>query len=64
MEERFKEIILTMADHDMNVKRVAEVLHYHRNTMVYQLNKIQSIYGLDPRKFYDLCKLVEMVKEG
>ena len=58
-----RETILAMAEHDMNVIAVANEMHYHRNTMYYRLEQINKDYGLNPRRFYDLVKLVEMAKD-
>lgn len=51
---------------NMNLNKTADALFYHRNTVVYYLNRIQEKYGLNPHNFYDLCKLLgyEKVKEG
>ena len=63
MDERDAEIILALADHKMNISEVARVGYMHRNTVIYHIGRIKKITGLDPTEFYDLCKLVEMVKE-
>ena len=63
MDERDVQIILAMAENDMYVSKVAEAMFMHYNTVVYHIHKIQKITGLDPRRFYDLCKLVQMVGE-
>lgn len=64
LEERHKEIVFAMAENDMNATAAAAALNYHRNTIMYHLEQIRRLYGLDPRCFYDLCRLVEMAKEG
>lgn len=58
-----KAVILSMAKNDMNLSRVAEDLDYHRNTMLYHCDRLEALFGLNPKRFYDLCKLLEMVKE-
>lgn len=63
MDERAVKIILAMAAHDMYVSKVAEAMFMHYIIVVYHLNRIKRITGLDPRRFYDLCKLVQMVRE-
>lgn len=63
MDERDAEIILALADHNMNETQTAKDLYMHRNTVIYRLRKVKKLTGLDPMNFYDLCKLVEMVKE-
>ena len=56
-------VILGLAEHDMNLSKAAKLLFVHRNTMVYHINRVKRITGLNPMKFYDLCKLVKMAKE-
>ncbi len=38
---------------DLNVKKTAEKLFIHRNTLIYRLNKIEKEIGLDLRNFSD-----------
>jgi DNA-binding PucR family transcriptional regulator len=64
MSELDREIILLYAKNDMSASRTAKEMHYHRNTIVYHITTIHWRYGLNPKKFYDLVKLVEMAKEG
>ena len=63
MTEREKEIVLALARNDMNVSKTAKDLHFHRNNMTYHIERITKKYNLDPRKFYDLIKLIESAKE-
>lgn len=63
MDERYKAIIESMANNDMNTASVSRELYFHWNTTAYHLDKIREKTGLDPRCFYDLVKLVEMVNE-
>lgn len=37
--------------HGMNVSETSRVMYMHRNTLIYRLNKIQSVTGLDIRVF-------------
>ena len=60
----YRSIIIAMADHNMNISVVADELHYNRNTICYHINKIIRKFGLNPRKFYDLCQLMKLVKAG
>lgn len=64
MTEHHKKIILAYAANDMKIKKTAENLSYGETTIVYHLNQIHRKYGLNPRRFYDLVKLVEMAKES
>jgi len=42
---------------DMSLSVAAKKLHLHRNTLIYRLDKIQSLIGLDPRKFNDAIQI-------
>ena len=64
LNERKREIILAMAECNMNESEVSRKLHFHRNNVVYHCENIREKTGLDPQNFYDLVKLVDMVKDG
>lgn len=59
-----KEIILALAENNMRSTFVAEKLNYHRNTVEYHILQVIKKTGLNPKNFYDLCKLVEAVKNN
>lgn len=63
MDELDVEIVLALADHNMNESSVSRALFMHRNTVIYHIGKVKKKTGLDPAKFYDLCKLVQMINE-
>ena len=63
MDELDARIILALADNGMVVSEAAKVVFMHRNGVVHRIEKIHQITGLDPTDFWDLCKLVQMVKE-
>ena len=46
---------------DLNVSRTARKLYMHRNTLIYRLNKIQNITGLDIRVF-DMAVTFEILR--
>lgn len=50
---------------DLNVSETSRLLYVHRNTLVYRLDKIQKITGLDLRKFDDaiIFKVSMLVKK-
>ena len=62
LTNRQKEIILAVAQCDMSLNRVAEMLYFHRNTVVYHCDAIHRNTGLNPRRFYDLEKLLKIVR--
>ena len=57
-------IILAYADCNMNAAQTAKVTYYRKESIYDHLDKIYLLTGLNPRKFYDLVKLVKKVKEG
>ena len=63
MDERDVEIILALADNNMNESETSRALYMHRNTVIYRLRKVKRLTGLDPMNFHDLCKLVQRVNE-
>ncbi|MDE6442097.1 MAG: helix-turn-helix domain-containing protein [Clostridia bacterium] len=38
-------------ENGMNISATARILYMHRNTLIYRLNKIQTVTGLDIRVF-------------
>ena len=58
MTEVQEAILKSYARNDMSVNATAIELHYNRGNVKYHLTKIKKDTGLDPRKFYDLCKLL------
>lgn len=63
MNKEDAHIVITMANHNMNVTDVARAIFTHRNTVLYHLNKVKQQTELDPRRFYDLVELVKMAQE-
>lgn len=63
MTEKERKVLLTFADCNMRLTETGERLHYHRNSVEYILKRIHQKTGLDPRKFYDLLKLLWKVTE-
>ena len=45
-------------DNDLNVSATARALFMHRNTLIYRLNKVRSVTGLDPCSFGDALTLL------
>lgn len=60
LTQREHDIIYSMAENNQCLSVVAEAVHYHRNTLLYYIQKIQKKTGLDPRNFYDLAALLGM----
>lgn len=40
-------------DSNLNISKTAKALYMHRNTLIYRLNKIKKLTGLDIKKFDD-----------
>ena len=57
-------VVLAFAENNMRVTQTAKKLFLHRNTVQYHLDIVAKKTGLSPLKFYDLVKLVGILKEG
>lgn len=55
-----RETILAYADSGMNGQEASRKIYLSRTAFFYRLKRIEQKTGLDPRRFYDLVKLVEM----
>lgn len=64
MSELEKQIIIAFAECDMNISELARKLMYHRNTINWRLDRIYEKTNLNPRKFYDLIKLLKEVQSN
>lgn len=58
LDERDYQILQVMADKNLNVNRTADKLWMHRKTVLYHVEKIKRITGLDARKFHDMRQLL------
>lgn len=63
MTKQDARIVAAMADCNLRPSEVARREYMHRNTVLYHLDKVKRETGLDAQNFYDLIKLVDMVKE-
>lgn len=57
------DVILLLAENDMNVSAVARDLFISNSAVLWMLTKICVKTKLDPRCFYDLVELVKIAKE-
>lgn len=64
LDERDKTLIFSLAKNNMNVSVVSRKLFMHRNTVVYNLERIKRLTGLNPMSFFDLVELIRRVGEG
>lgn len=44
-------------ENGMNLTEAAKKLHLHRNTLIYRLNKVKKLVGLNPVNFYDALQI-------
>ena len=56
-------VVLAFADNDMNATETGRKLFMNKNTVRYHLEMVGEKTGLSPFKFYDLVKLVGILKE-
>ena len=42
-------------EHNLDISLTSKAGYMHRNTLIYRLDKIKSIVGLDVREFKDAC---------
>lgn len=62
-DDHFTELaktFLTFCDTNMNMSKAAKKLYIHRNTLIYRLQKIETITGLNIKSF-DHCLLLYLV---
>ena len=53
LDEETLQTIYKFFENNLNVSETSRQLFVHRNTLVYRLDKIERLTGLDPRKFDD-----------
>ena len=65
LDEEMITTIKTFFDNGLNISETARQLYVHRNTLVYRLEKIEKVIGLDIRNFDNALtyKIVAMVME-
>lgn len=60
-DSEYRDTILTYVTSDMSIKATAEKMYLSRKAVLYRLDRIKEKTGLNPRRFFDLVKLVEMM---
>ena len=55
--QQFSRIMKSFAKHNGSLGTCADELFIHKNTLQYQLNKIKSLTGYDPRNYQDFAVL-------
>ncbi len=56
-DQELCESLKTLFDNNLNISEASRNTFVHRNTLVYRLDKIKKITGLDARKFEDAISL-------
>ncbi len=56
------EICKALAANNLNVSQAAKSLYMERTGVTYHIEKIKETIGLDPRGFYDLIALLDMIR--
>jgi carbohydrate diacid regulator len=56
-EDYLLETVEVFFDKNMSLTQTSKELKIHRNTLLYRLDKIKKVGGLDPRKFNDAMEL-------
>lgn len=57
IDEQDRRLLSTYFENDLSLKRTAEALFMHKNTVQYQLDRVQRRYGYNPREFRDAVML-------
>jgi len=57
LDDMYIETIDTFFNMNLSIKKTAEFLHVHRNTLLYRFDQIHYKVGLDPRTFHEACIL-------
>jgi carbohydrate diacid regulator len=56
-EDEIVKTIEVFFDSNMSLTKTSKILKIHRNTLVYRLDKITEVLGLDPREFEDAVQI-------
>lgn len=57
-----RQVIIALASSNMNRSSAGRKLNFVRKTIEYHESRVKQITGLDPSNFFDLHKLVQMVR--
>lgn len=56
------EIVVELANCDMNITKTSRAMFMHRNNIGYHIRQIRRATGLNPLNFYELCELLPKAK--
>lgn len=58
----FWETLQAFFEHNLNITNTAKTIFIHRNTLLYRLERVKQVTGLDPRKFNEAFQLYIALK--
>lgn len=64
LTEQDRALVLELAEQDMNLSAAARALGLNRSSVDWRIDLILRETGLDARIFYDLCELLDQIREG
>ena len=56
-DDQLFKTVRTFLTADLSLTNAADLLHIHRNTLIYRLDKTKKLIGLDPRHFDDALQI-------
>lgn len=57
------EVVVKLAENNINVAKTAKAMYMHRNTVDYNVRMIRKKTNKDPLQFYELLELLPMARE-
>lgn len=63
LTEADRQLVRELAEQDMNLSATARILELNRYAVDWRLDLIHRETGLNPRCFYDLCELLDLIRE-
>lgn len=64
LTEQDRALVLELAEQNMNLSAAARALGLNRSSVDWRIDLILRETGLDARIFYDLCELLDQIREG
>lgn len=56
-----KQIVISIAENDLNITRSAKELYMHRNTLIYKSERLIELKNFDLKKFNDVYILMKLI---
>lgn len=63
MTLRQAEVIVSLADNNLNARAAARAMYVHHQTVLYNIRMIQKNTGLNPTNYHDMGKLLPQARE-